>query len=230
MKAQIILMPLLLLTVPAQGALVCPTFSALKMRMDRCEDNFVIAGKADACLSQYIFSVQAGKSAAQKLLTAVVSKSKSEQGDLYKTSGQTLDLGAAEIEKLILQGVQAKLAVESLLDNIFFPEDYDNPELIGMSTTEYLAKEPCYATPRKVMTEDGELLGLMVEDLRKTKAELLAGKNLVQGQGADMSSLNSGSAAGAAKPATPQMKVKAPKDSDVSGREEDRKARQQKPQ
>lgn len=175
-----------------QAATYCPPFAKTNIRADHCEDNYLLGTSADNCLSAYMNDLKAGKAKVQKILDANAAQAKSEQNAIYKASGVNFDQANKELAQLILSGTAAKLSVDSYLNNIFMPEDYDNPEVTGMSTAAYLAKEPCYATPHKVMSEDSQMLAFMLDDLKATQADIQEKSKTVKNSSADMNSVGNG--------------------------------------
>jgi hypothetical protein len=108
---------------------------------------------------------------------------------------------------LIADGELAKKAVDSYSPVLFLPEDYDQPEITGISTKEYLASEPCYATPNTIISGSSDLLQEMIDDLKKTDVAALGKQassddrsNKVQNANPSQGGLQTGHATGNAGP------------------------------
>jgi hypothetical protein len=198
----------------------CLPFASLRLQARDCDDNFALGKQADSCLSLYTKAVTAKKKEVEQMLKAEAAKGKAQQSGTFNTAGSVFDRTAKELDQLIQSGEQAKLAVGSMSDNLSLPEDYDQPQVTGMSTEKYLSIEPCYATPKRVISEDGAVLSLMVDDLKKAKADVLAKGGVVQGsskaiQNGSGSTIINGKAAPAAQ--LPKASKVKNRESDVSG-------------
>lgn len=174
---------LLAFTIQARAA--CPTFSDLKMNVEICEDNFILGKKADSCLDQITKEISGIKPIVEKAME------KSAQNNSMQEASSVYSKALTELNRLILLGEASKAAVDSYMAQIYMPEDSDKPSLIGMSTEQYLKKEPCYATPHKVMKEDSDMLQILVLDLKQKKAAIEAARTATN---AHQKNLNNGSA------------------------------------
>lgn len=197
----------------------CPPFAATKIAVTRCEDNFLLGRIADQCLSLFTKELTARRPKFDQ------DNAGSSQNATMKDAAITWDKALAELELLIRQGEEAKFALTTYQSNIFFPEDYDNPALIGMSTEKYLSTERCYSVPRKVMDENSEMIDLMLSDLRKA-ADLAAaksGKSRTQAIGLDSKATGPMKVAPAKLPAGTAPPNPGIRNSDISGVKEEKK-------
>lgn len=220
MKAPLIFTLMFLSGTAFADAPFCLPFASLHLRAQGCDDNFALGRQADACLSAYTKALTAKKKEIADILNSEAAKGKGQQSGSFNTAGSVFDRTKKELDQLILSGEQAKLAVSSMKDNLSLPEDYDQPQVTGMTTEKYLSIEPCYATPKRIISEDSAVLALMVDDLKKAKADVGTKGGVVQG---DSKSMQNGSVnpmiGGKAAPAANLPKTGNPREreSDVSG-------------
>lgn len=209
---------LFLLATPSQAALpFCPAFEALKVNAISCDDNFVLGKKADECLSRFTTELVAKRGQVEKQLQSAA-QTKGEQTASFSSSTAVFQSTVSQLDQLISSGEQARFAVDTYGQKLSLPEDYDQPAFIGMTTEKYLAQEPCYATPNRVISENKAVLELMVDDLKKAKTAVLAKSGITQGSSSQMNSANAQPAVtGGKAPATPGL----PKESTIKNRDSD---------
>jgi hypothetical protein len=208
-------------TSSPEALALCLPFAATKTNILRCEDNFQLGHMADECLSLLTREVTAHKQNA-----AVLSATDSQQGAMNENK-TAFDRAVNQLDALILKGESAKLAVNTYGNNLFMPEDYDNPKLTGMSTAKYLATVQCYAVPNRVIKEDAEMIELMLSDLKKVRASASVKSSTTAGQAEKLGSgvtapLPSAERGGAVAPPT-GPKVPGYRPSDISGTKEEKK-------
>jgi hypothetical protein len=212
---------LFIVTSGSSAYALCLPFAATKTNILRCEDNFQLGHMADQCLSLLTREVTAHKQNA-----ASFSATDSQQGAMNENKA-ALARAMNQLDELILKGESAKLAVSTYGNNLFMPEDYDNPKLTGMSTAKYLATVQCYAVPNRVIREDAEMIELMLSDLKKVRASASVKSSTSAGQAEKL-----GSGVTAPLPAGKAARVLAPpagpkgpgyRPSDISGTKEEKK-------
>ncbi len=154
---------------PEASAALCHSFADFGKKVKRCEDNFVLADSAMNCVDAYGNAIELGNRKIQKLLATQVSQMKEKQSGTYNTSDTSYQKVRDELNRLIAEGEAAKAAAQSMLDEIFYPEDLDNEDILGMSSEDYLATEPCFAPAKFAMENSVNLIQKMINDLRKTE-------------------------------------------------------------
>jgi hypothetical protein len=152
---------------------ICHPFSDFGKPISRCEDNLALSESAMNCVDDLERHIEAGKVKIQKLLAAQVEKMKKQQSDSFDRSSVSYQEVQKVLNRLIADSEQAKADVDSYISELFLPEDYDQPKITGMSTKDYLASEPCYATPETIITGSSELISTMLGDLKATNLAAL---------------------------------------------------------
>lgn len=168
------------LSTPAFAEFNCLPLETLKLKVEICEENFTLGKLADSCLNKFTNEISGTKPLIDKGLA------KNTQTNSMQSASNVYDQAIKEVDRLIANGENSKLAVDSYLANIFMPEDSDKPSLLGMSTEAYLKTEPCYATPHKVMSEDSDMIQILVLDLKKKREALLAARGSAQANKKDL--------------------------------------------
>jgi hypothetical protein len=151
----------------------CPPFSALKREIAFCEDNFFLGNQALSCLEQYTKHVKSGQERVRRTLLAELAKMQNQQSGNFNTADASYQKAQRELERLIAAGNQAKLAVDGYLAELYFPEDWDEPSVLGQSSEDYLNSTPCFASSKRAITTASSLIAGMISDLQKTN--LVAG-------------------------------------------------------
>ncbi len=178
-----LLCSLILLLNSASAFAFCPMFDSLKQEIATCEDNLIIGNKAVECLERYTAHVASGQARVHRALTFEMAKSLADQSASMQSGNYQLTMNSYqkaqnELQRLAADGIQAKLAVDSYLEKLYFPEDWDMPSVTGMSVVDYLRSNPCFAVPRDSIMTAARLLTKMTNDLQRTDAAA-AQKNLL---------------------------------------------------
>ena len=213
----------------AEAAIVCPSMLDSKKPLTRCEDNFALANSAMDCVDRFDAAIRTTKAKLEKLLKARVKAVKeTNQATVFNESDASYREVRDELKTLILDGAVAALATQFMLDNLFYPEDFDNPETTGVTPELYLKREPCFAAPKYAMQNSVLLIRKMQMDLKKL--ETAAGLNetssetrAVQVQGVSETLPVAGTHGKGAE--TPKRKPKNTP-SDITGVKEDKAKRQ----
>ncbi|MGZ3652349.1 MAG: hypothetical protein ACXWR1_12350 [Bdellovibrionota bacterium] len=158
----------LLAAVPAEAGVICHTFNDFQTRVKRCEDNFVLSDEAMNCVDTLNADVIRGQARVQKALAAQVAAMKNRQSGSYNTSDVSYQQTSDELNRLIADAMQARDADQSLLDEIFYPEDIDNPAILGTSAEDYMESEPCFAAPKFAMEHSLMLINKKIGELQAT--------------------------------------------------------------
>lgn len=152
----------------SSGASVCGPFSSFNRQIKRCEDNFLLSKEAMKCVQRFDEKIQAGQVKVQKILQKHIDAMAREQSDSYATTDTSYSDARKELGKLISEGQEVKIALATYLAVMQFPEDLDNPNVTGMSAATYMAQEPCFATPKKIIIGSSDLVEKMINDLKKS--------------------------------------------------------------
>jgi hypothetical protein len=156
---------LLLLPQAAEAAHLCHPFSEFGKPMKRCEDNYVLGSEALTCVERFYKYVQDGKLTIKKDLDQQVARMRKQQSDSYDRADTGYKHTQQILKALIAEGEYGKSVVDGYFDELFFPEDWDEPSVTGMSTAEYLAKEPCFAIPKSVIGDSQKMIAKIIADL-----------------------------------------------------------------
>lgn len=146
----------------------CPKFAQLRKPIKTCDDNFSLGDAAMDCIEKFETAIRVGQGKVKFLLNQKVSQMKQQQSDSYGTSDSSYEDAKKQLMLLIANGLQARSAVKEYLAEMQFPEDYEQPQVIGMSSEAYLKQETCFSAPLEVIQGSDELIGKMVADLEKS--------------------------------------------------------------
>ena len=167
------------------GAPVCLDISAVE-EPTNCDDNEALGNEALSCVRKYYNYVQASQMEILAKFEAEIAKMKDEQSDTYNRSQSGYDETRKKLDALINDGQAARAAVNSLSDNLMFPEDYDQPAFTGMSKEQYLATEDCYAVPTRVMNQSKAMIDKIMNDLSSVEQTALGKENKSQNRSAEV--------------------------------------------
>jgi hypothetical protein len=145
---------------------LCHPFSTFGKPLARCEDNFVVSEEALNCVDYYYKHVEAGKLKVKKIFDEQIAKMKKEQSDSFDRTDEGYARAQKEVNDLIATGALARTVVDGYFDEMYFPEDYDEPSVTGMSSEEYLATEECFAGPKKAIQEGQRMIDTIMADLK----------------------------------------------------------------
>ncbi len=146
----------------------CPKFAQLRKPIKTCDDNFSLGDAAMDCIEKFETAIRVGQAKVKFLLNQKVGQMKQQQAESYNTSDSSYEDAKKQLMILIANGLQARNAVKEYLAEMQFPEDYEQPQVIGMSSEAYLKQETCFSAPLEVIQGSDELIGKMVADLEKS--------------------------------------------------------------
>lgn len=185
------ILSIFLLFVPALAeASFCPTFADLKKPIKTCDDNFSLGDVAMDCIEKFETAIRVGQSKVKFLLNQKTGQMKQQQSGAYNTSDASYEDAKKHLMQLIANGLQARSAVKEYLAEMQFPEDYEQPQVTGMSSEEYLKQETCFSAPLEVIQGSEELIGKMVTDLEKSAVAAGFLEKTSEGRTTNMGSLN----------------------------------------
>lgn len=170
-ERRLILLGLILgISSPASaGTFSCPMFAALTTPSDGCDDNVNLSQAALDCVQGYYNHVQAAQADVLAKFQEQVIKQKQLQNDSYDRTEEGYKNARKQLADLIAQGKAARASVDDLYLNFYFPSDYDEPELTGMSPRDYLSSQACYAQPERVVQQCQMMIDKIMADLAATE-------------------------------------------------------------
>jgi hypothetical protein len=157
---------------PARAAFVCTDAGGLPFELQDCDDNEKLGHEALRCVNDYYNHVQAAQADVLRKFQEQIAKQKKQQSDSFDRTAEGYANARKRLEALIQEGKGARAAVDSLQDAMVYPEDYDEPEVTGQSTEEYLRDQECWSVTSRVMKQSQAMLDKMMNDLSTTEAAM----------------------------------------------------------
>lgn len=151
----------------AEASTPCAGFAALDLQMGRCEDNAELGEAALACVRAYRDRIKTAQATVLAQFQAQIEKMKKEQNDSFDRTQAGYENARRTLQQLIAEGEQAKLSVDDLYNNLYFPADADEPEITGKSHDDYLNTTECFATPRNVLNQSKAMIDHMRTQLQQ---------------------------------------------------------------
>lgn len=168
----------------------CPKFADLRKPIKTCDDNFSLGDAAMDCIEKFETAIRVGQSKVKFLLNQKVAQMKQQQSGSYDTSDSSYEDAKKQLMLLIANGLQARSAVKEYLAEMQFPEDYEQPQVTGMSSEAYLKQETCFSAPLEVIQGSEQLIGKMVADLEKSAIAAGLQEKVSETRNANVGSLN----------------------------------------
>jgi hypothetical protein len=162
----------LLAAAPARADFACHDFAHLPFQAEDCDDNEKVGQDALECVRSYHAHVQKAQADVLAKFQAQIAQLKNQQSDSFDRTQAGYEDARKKLDALISDGHVAHAAVDDLLDNLAFPEDYDHPEITGKKTEAYLATSKCYSIPRRVLQQSQVMIDKMLDDLAATKVSV----------------------------------------------------------
>ena len=175
MKHAAALALLLLFTsnLAAAKGFTCSTARDLSRNAASCDDNGQYADAGIDCLEK-LEKLIATKAAAAKITlqlsnAAHVGGGNAKQATSFLGSDADYKIAMAALDDMIASAKKARRNVDSYLDNIFFPEEFDAPEELIGDNLEFIKGSRCYAEPKGLIEKTVETIDQHIADLQRAK-------------------------------------------------------------
>lgn len=176
-------------TALAENAPVCGGYAAIP-KPQNCDDNEQIGKEALRCTRNYFHFVQASQRKILENFQKEIAQMKEQQTDTFNRTKTGYDKTREKLLALIEDGKAVRLQVDNLAANLFFPEDYDQPNVTGMSKEKYLATEDCYAVPTRVLNQSKQMLDKIMSDLTAVEKTAFGKQNISQYNSSDLQNIS----------------------------------------
>jgi hypothetical protein len=174
----------------AKPPALCKPLSELQKQVENCEQNDYFTEAAILCLESFEGRVKATAA----LLN--LNTNAGAQSQAFQRTKAELEKSRALAAALIAEGTLRFKEIIAYSKNIAFPEDSDNPEIVGGDFKKFLAGSQCYKRTGAVLESVMENMNKNLKNLKAAEASLA----LAVGEaGARATGLDSGSVPAAAK-------------------------------
>ena len=183
----LLLLPALLWPAqPAKAAigLQCATPESIEESAEECDSNDSFTTSGQNCVTSLENMIKARTAVINKQMAAAQAAGIGQAGN-----AQNHDLATSNVDYTTAQNTfadltkaatSARTTVDSYLDHIYFPEDFDAPEEVIGDPETFLDESPCFADNEAAIKAQVAKLDKDIADLLKSKAAALALGNLSQ--------------------------------------------------
>lgn len=180
MKAAVLLISILLPGL-AMGA-VCPPVEQVAGSV--CEDNEPLGSQAIVCAKGFVAHVAQGQQQAAELIKAEAAAQASHQKDSVQKAGNGYRKAFQLVSQLRAEGFELYDILHQYHVNLAFPEDYDDPEMTGMSPEAYLKTQECLEVPHQALRVSKAMVKRAMTDLLKLRRSLASKDSTLTTRGA----------------------------------------------
>ncbi len=141
--------------------------------MQVCDDNEKMGHAALNCVRSYRDDVAKAQAEVLAKFQSQIAEMKAQQSDSFDRTQAGYQDARKRLDALLAEGKEARAAVDDLRANIAYPEDYDEPDLIRMSTQAYLSSQNCFSIPDHVFQQAQFMIDKIMSDLAATQEAML---------------------------------------------------------
>ncbi len=191
-----VVLSIILVSGSARGASYCHEASVVAAQFEDCGDNEYVSEAAILCLQKIEAEVKSAQAVVSTSAAANAARSKKSQTGKQNNAMKDYNFSKETLDTLIARAKGAQdevLAYEPLLK---YPEDYNEPEITGMTPEAYLQNTACYQDNRNVLDTVLREMDYVIFDLEHARdvSEDLSGATNQNQSG--LESVNASRAAG----------------------------------
>lgn len=164
----------------AEAANYCALPNSILSHVEDCTDNEYVSEAAVLCLTKLQNEIKVAQAAVQTTTAANSAQARNSQSSLENNAHKDYKFSKVTLDMLIKNAGAAQNEVIAYESILAMPEDFDEPDITGMSTEEYLKSTPCHFENKQVIRDVAEDIDFILSDLEFARD---SGENLESATG-----------------------------------------------